>query len=163
MVFFAVLVPGKVNRLESVCLIACSRNSLVYFPRLISVPKGPFTIGDSKLILEAFTKSPFGRMINDFERVMQILKGNVIQCKEGFLVFCSFQLEKMLAFHVNDDLTLAKECVGISTHFWFIFRIAINIEARLLHEVESGSETNAEHIGLSTSNVEVVVLIVEGQ
>lgn len=53
-------VPSQIEGMESVSLIAETVQPFVDFPRFVSVPKCPLTIGYSEFFLKTFTQSPFG-------------------------------------------------------------------------------------------------------
>ena len=84
---FIDIVSGEVDGLETISLIALSGQSSINFPRLISVPEGPFSINHLKIVLESLSQPPFLRVVNHPDSVVQTLESEVVQYKKWLLIF----------------------------------------------------------------------------
>lgn len=67
----------------------------------------------------------------------------------------------MVSYHIDKDLTFVQKCVTFLRHFRQRFSISIDVESWLLHETSIRCEANTEHISLSASDIEVVVVAVD--
>jgi hypothetical protein len=56
-------ISSEVNRLMSVGLTTSRFSSFIDLPGSVSIVNGPDTVLDGKVLLEAFTQSPFDRWI----------------------------------------------------------------------------------------------------
>jgi hypothetical protein len=69
----------------------------------------------------------------------------------------------MASLDVNDDLALMEECVGMSSHLWYVLSVAINVESRLFHELDCGRDANTQHVDFFAAYFEIILLFVESQ
>ena len=117
---FIHIVSGEVDRLETVSLIALAGRSSIYFPRLVSVPKGPFSINHLKIVLESLSQSPLLRVVDNPDSIVQTLEGEVAQYKKWLFVFRPLQREKTAPVDIKYNSALSEECVAVGAHFGFV-------------------------------------------
>ena len=84
---FIDIISSEVDGLKTISLITLTRQSSINFPRLISVPEGPFSINNLKIVLESLSQPPFLRVVDDPDSVVQTLESEVVQYKKRLLIF----------------------------------------------------------------------------
>lgn len=74
MVIAEVVFPCQINRLVAIGLTTLEVFPKVHLPGPVSVPNGPMTVCDMKMLLKSLSESPLNRIIFDYDPVVSFTK-----------------------------------------------------------------------------------------
>ena len=129
-----------------ICLSTFILQTLVYFPRSISIPDSPVPISHFKMRLKSLAKSPFHRLVVDNNSLVFLVDADITDRKNGSGLFCLPDGNEGMLSDWKIGWALTEEDDIFDAVFGFVGYIAVDVISRCFLKINFWVDAKAENV-----------------